>query len=324
MNSWKGFIEFSVYNNCIPLPWSPAMCTRRLMNKHEPRREHFFFYIQSTNAPVGNILIYLIICGYNDRFNWYNSYAKCSNQTNLSIPFQQRNFDFCFAFVASTSSAKRHSSWRRNSMRKTRPIHIPEHNISLPSTSTSQDANSNNQPATRRLTLPILRRSNDTVTLVSSMEPTSHTPIPTIDAPEPEFKPSEQLSVTIENELNSSAETVQPRTLADEFLNTLTQSTSDITDADSSFDFACPETHFGSDDNTQNRPRQLGRRAEGRVRVLSITAETNSLGNQVCFYARDIDWAVEFVLTIFLLLFSELLSIAIDRIVSRCEWLNDR
>lgn len=135
----------------------------------------------------------------------------------------------------------------------------------------------------KRLTLPILRKSNDTVTLVSSMEPTSHTPIPSIDVTEPIFKPNELLPVNIENELNSNTESSEPttRTLGDEFLNTLTQSTSDITDVDSTFDFGCPETHFGSDDNLQNRPRQMGRRAEARVRVVSITTETNSLGNQV-------------------------------------------
>lgn len=165
-------------------------------------------------------------------------------------------------------------------MRKTRPIHIPEHNASLPSTSTSQSVN--NPAATRRLTLPILRKSNDTVTLVSSMEPTGQTPtIDTMSTTDPVFKPSELLNVSIENELNNSFETAEPRTLGDEFLNNLTRSTSDITDLESSFDFGCPETHFGSDENGEIRPRQLGRRAEARVRVVSITTETNALGNQV-------------------------------------------
>ncbi len=167
-------------------------------------------------------------------------------------------------------------------MRKTRPIHIPEHNISLPSTSTSQVAN--NPSTTRRLTLPNIRKSNDTVTLVSSMEPTGETPVPTIDlttTTEPVFKPSDPLNVNIENELNSSFERIEPPTLGDEFLNTLTQSSNDITDLESNFDYGCPETHFGSDDNSQSRPRQMGRRAEARSRVVSITTETNSLGNQV-------------------------------------------
>lgn len=191
-------------------------------------------------------------------------------------------FKLLFNFTASTSTSKRHSSWRRNSMRKTRPIHIPEHNASLPSSSASTSQAVNNPKSTRRLTLPNLRKSNDTVTLVSSMEPTDRTPVPTIDTTttEPVFKPTE-LNVNIENELNSSFETVEPRTLGDEFLNNLTQSTSDVTDLESSFDFGCPETHFGTDENTQIRPRQLGRRAEARVRVVSITTETNSLGNQV-------------------------------------------
>lgn len=168
-------------------------------------------------------------------------------------------------------------------MRKTRPIQIPEQNASV--ASTSQTAN--NQTTIRRSTLPNLRRSNDTVTLVSSMEPTSQTPVPTIDTSiitattEPVFKQSEQLNVNIENELNNSFETAEPRTLGEEFLNTLTQSTIDITDLESNFDFGCQETHFGSDENEQIRPRQLGRRAEGRNRVVSITTETNSLGNQV-------------------------------------------
>lgn len=183
----------------------------------------------------------------------------------------------CF-IAASTSAAKRHSSWRRNSMRKTRPIHIPEQNTPL--ASTSQIINI--PTTTRRLTLPNLRKSNDTITLVSSMEPTGQTPVPTIDTTttEPVFKPSDTLNVSIENELNSSFETVESRTFGDQFLNTLTQSTSDMND----LDFGCPETHFGSEDNTQIRPRQLGRRAEGRVRVVSITTETNSLGNQVASY----------------------------------------
>lgn len=170
-------------------------------------------------------------------------------------------------------------------MRKTRPIHIPDNNTSLPSTSTLPAVN--NPKTTRRLTLPNLRKFNDTVTLVSSMEPTDETPVPTIETTvtspmESVLKPSEQLNVSIENELNNSFETIEPsRTLGDEFLNTLTQSASDINDLESNYDFGCPETHFGSDETTQIRPRQLGRRAEARSRVVSITTETNSLGNQV-------------------------------------------
>lgn len=161
-------------------------------------------------------------------------------------------------------------------MRKTRPIHIPEHNMSLPSASTSQATT--NPTTTRRLTLPNLRKSDDTVTLVSAMEPTGETPVPTIDpTTEPVFKLNDPLSVSIEN----GFETTEPRTLGDEFLNTLTQSSNDMVNIESNVGFGCPETHFGSDDSTQNRPRQLGRRAEARVRVVSITTETNSLGNQV-------------------------------------------
>lgn len=194
-------------------------------------------------------------------------------------------------------------------MRKTRPVHIPEQVASQASTSASQATNYSTAP--RRLTLPNLRKSNDTVTLVSSMEPTAETPVPTINTTtEPILKPSEPLNVNIENELNNSSEAIQSRTLGDEFLNALTQSTSDATDLDSSFDFDCPETHFGSDD-AQIRPRQLGRRAEGRVRLVSIITETHPLGNQVY---RLIELSIHHnAYKIFD--FSELLLITIDQLV---------
>lgn len=167
-------------------------------------------------------------------------------------------------------------------MRKTRPIHIPEQVASQASTSHA----TNYSTTPKRMTLPNLRKSNDTVTLVTSMEPTGQTPVPTLNiTTEPMFKPNEPLNINIENELNNSVS--EPRTLGDEFLNTLTQSTSDVTDLESSFDYGCPETHFGNDDNTQIRPRQLGRRAEARVRVVSITTETNSLGNQRIIVNHD-------------------------------------
>lgn len=166
-------------------------------------------------------------------------------------------------------------------MRKTRPIEIPEQSSSQATISTSEVVNYSVTP--KRLTLPPLRKSDDTESLITSMEPTDRTPISSnnIITEEPLFKPNESPNLRIENELNENRDTTETRTLGDEFLNTLTQSTSDIADVDSSFDFGCPETHFGCDENSQIRPRQLGRRAEGRVRVVSITTETNSLGNQV-------------------------------------------
>lgn len=74
----------------------------------------------------------------------------------------------------------------------------------------------------------------------------------------------------------------QTRSLGDEYLIALTQQlSSDETDTtlieNSNLNF-----YNGDSVLQQNRPRQMGRRAEGRVRVVSITTETNALGNQVC------------------------------------------
>lgn len=128
---------------------------------------------------------------------------------------------------------------------------------------------------------------NDTLPLVEAMEPAIASAPPRSPyavrtaGPQP-----------IDKSFDRFVDPLQPlhheRSLGDEYLHVLTQQLTDdqllqaAVEASNQFS----NFHFYSDEEYENNnasspPRQLGRRAEGRTRIVSITSETNSAGNQV-------------------------------------------
>lgn len=178
-------------------------------------------------------------------------------------------------------------------MRKTRPINLPEqlseqpahflieaipessfsrypcHSSLTPSTSTTLFADE---------TASFDGSTNDTLPLVEAIEPA---PIATAPMSSPyairtarSYPPGDPL-----------------QSLGDEYLNVLTHQLTvdqlrhaavETSNQLSNFHRLYSDDEYEGIDNSVTRPpRQLGRRAEGRARIVSITTETNSAGNQV-------------------------------------------
>lgn len=214
----------------------------------------------------------------------------------------------------------RHTSWRRNSMRKTCPIPLPDEPFSktLPRHHTARQPHFDIDtlaPATRNAAQPQHSPSSSSSTTLFVDDDTSYDgftdttssqlsdTLPLVDAMEtadtsPQV-PMSQFRSTINKSSNVDPDRCtinlvqdsnphhlrvvqQQRSLGDEYLNVLTQQLSDTDQINSSL-IDNSHLNFTNNDESiqQNRPRQMGRRAEGRVRVVSITAETNALGNQV-------------------------------------------
>lgn len=77
--------------------------------------------------------------------------------------------------------------------------------------------------------------------------------------------------------------------LADEFLNSLAQRNIHQLQSSLDDDIIFSNDYFNENNsNLTCRPRQLGRRAEDRQRIVSITTEINSSGNQVIFLTYNI------------------------------------
>ena len=174
-------------------------------------------------------------------------------------------------------------------MRKTCPINIPETQQSLSpcaypltlrcgdDTSTSND----NIDQSRRSSLDcFFEYNNDKLPLVQCIESTDTTTVPLSFENNDDFYELENSS-NDQNVINASAnEITSTRQLENEFLNVLT--TQHLMTEHDDLNLSAFVSTTNTDDCTSTRPaRQMGRRAEGRARVVSITAETNSSGNQV-------------------------------------------
>lgn len=149
--------------------------------------------------------------------------------------------------------------WRRASMRKTRPIELPSQQISFPSHHSLQQEND---------ITPV-----DTLPLIVSMLNASETVVPIVHYETANALPSH--SRTDSNAICNTS------SLGDEFLNMmLTQQPS------SPVSLSRSQSYMGEADDTGatatgRAPRQMGRRAEARARVLSISSSQTTNGNQV-------------------------------------------
>lgn len=198
-------------------------------------------------------------------------------------------------------------------MRKTRPITLPDQqhtSITItnqqPSTSsqyneiTSSPSSSSSRQLDNNLAIADFQNITDTHPLVSSIESTDIS--------------QEVPSASVVDQLLSSADTQLPkpnqnhlitsnsqrtRTLGEEFLDALTAtstidngiSIADLNEQSNLSTTLCENN--GNDDilcgdsRTTAVTRQTGRRGEGRARIISITTETNSLGNQRIIVNHD-------------------------------------
>lgn len=189
-------------------------------------------------------------------------------------------------------------------MRKTRPIDLPEQSFEQPAhflidtipQSTFSRLPRHGSFTSSSSTTPFADGNtsfdgspNDTLPLVEAMEPAIASAPPrspyavrTSTGPQPIDKPFDRFVDPLQPHH-------QERSLGDEYLHVLTQQLTDdqllqaAVDASNQFSNF---HHFYSDEEYENNavsspPRQFGRRAEGRTRIVSITSETNSAGNQV-------------------------------------------
>lgn len=203
-------------------------------------------------------------------------------------------------------------------MRKTRPITLPDQHTSITISNQQQD---HQQPSTSSQYNDIItsqqldnniqldfQNITDTHPLVLSMETTDisqEVPSSPVDQLlSTADTQQQQLSSLKPNESNNLLSTTnqRTRTLGDEFLDALTSSTIDDHDTrthlnneqSNSSTTLCENNnndnihHCGDISNSRTTAtRQTGRRGEGRARIVSITAETNSLGNQRIIVNHD-------------------------------------
>lgn len=188
-------------------------------------------------------------------------------------------------------------------MRKTRPIDLPDQSLeqpahflidTIPQSTFSRLPRRGSYTSSSSTTLfadgnaSFDVSTNDTLPLVEAMEPAiasapprSPYAIRTV-VPQPIDKPFDRFVDPLQPHH-------QERSLGDEYLHVLTQQLTDdqllqaAVEASNQFSNF---HHFYSDEEYESNvasspPRQLGRRAEARTRIVSITSETNSAGNQV-------------------------------------------
>lgn len=207
-----------------------------------------------------------------------------------------------FKFSDSATNDPRYLLWRRNSMRKTQPITLPDQNTSTslaafqnPLTSQSDDEAPTSQQLNSILPLDY-QNVSDTHPLVLSMESTDISPeVPlTVD----QLLLSDVDSTALSPTANANA-IQRSRTLGDDFLDALTSSTDSqnittnlnshsLDQQDLPIDLFSSNNLSGVESNeTSQNIRQTGRRGEGRTRIVSITTETNSLGNQRIIVNHD-------------------------------------
>lgn len=179
-------------------------------------------------------------------------------------------------------------------MRKTRPIMLPDQQTS---TSLAEFQNTEITASQQLNILPLdYQNISDTHPLVLSMESTDISP--EVPSAVDQLLLSSDNSPAISPLANANAVTQRSRTLGDDFLDALTSSmdSQNITRNFNSHSLdqqdlpvissSTNDIGVQSNEISQNM-RQTGRRGEGRARVVSITTETNSLGNQRIIVNHD-------------------------------------
>lgn len=161
-------------------------------------------------------------------------------------------------FNGTRDAANRSSNWRRSSMRKTKPIILPQTDDDLrPEVSPQYEAPPRPDALVESLT--------------SEPQPPNYFPLNVETSAEVAPTPNEASAVDLHS-------------LNNEFLTTILTSPRAMCEANS-IEAHSPECRtMLNEANVNNeiaRPRQMGRRSEVRSRIVSITAERNAAGNQV-------------------------------------------
>lgn len=170
-------------------------------------------------------------------------------------------------FNGTWDASKRSSNWRRSSMRKTKPIILPQTDNDLrPEINQIMQFDCNSMPATDGI-------------IVTDVEQ-----LPCAETQSNNFPLDDETSIEM-----TPASTVDLHSLNNEFLTTIL-TTQRATCEENAIEAQPPECRSMLNDcNVNNeiaRPRQMGRRSEVRSRIVSITTERNAAGNQVSLIGR--------------------------------------
>lgn len=159
-------------------------------------------------------------------------------------------------FITDRRKSKRHLSWLRNSMRKTKPIELPEQDLVPVPAAYTNDAFQYNEsePSTLQSTDESTTDSyNSFNTVYFDANSCNTLPYLTVPLTTPEEQDNQQRSSSSSGAaIHQSTEMLEQDDIINVILNT--------SNADSS----------GTSVDDSPRPRQLGRRSESRPRVVSI------------------------------------------------------
>lgn len=169
-------------------------------------------------------------------------------------------------------------SWRRHSMRKTRPIMLPKPADTVPA-GPHHDYPSSSTTSQRPLLLNKLSANVTTSTCTLSHAISHDSLANELSSPndiDDDHEYTNNSTIRSRSHLRHTIpQAIGPQSLqTDEILNTL-----DVTAASNS----TAQLLFNLDyiDDVDSRPRQMGRRSEPRNRIVSITAERSLEGDQV-------------------------------------------
>lgn len=169
-------------------------------------------------------------------------------------------------FNGTWDATKRSSNWRRSSMRKTKPIILPQADEDL-------------RPEINQMQFECESMSGSDGIIVADDEQ-----LPGGDTQLNHFPLDDETSIELTPAPNDITPTPDLHSLNNEFLTSILTSPR-ATCEENSIEAHSPECRTMLNDYNVNneiaRPRQMGRRSEVRSRIVSITAERNAAGNQV-------------------------------------------
>lgn len=172
-------------------------------------------------------------------------------------------------FNGTSDVTKRSSNWRRSSMRKTKPIILPQ-----------TDDNDDLRPEINQMQVECELTVGPDALPVADEQLTNESQLdyfPLDDETSIEMTPTS----TTPNDTSAA----DLHSLNNEFLTTILTAPHAMCEENSRIEAHSPECRTMLNDANVNseitRPRQMGRRSEVRSRIVSITAERNAAGNQV-------------------------------------------